>query len=620
VAAVEVEDEWGVVKVAAGDPVKIGFAAGLSGAGIDVLGLDEQRGAELAVKDKPEVLGFPVELQVEDAQCNAEGGQTVATKLVADPQIVALVGHMCSSSCTPASKVYEQNGYTMVSPSCTAPSLTNPDLDGTTAFFRTCWNDKIQGPAAAKFVYETLGVSKVATIHDGSPYAEQLGQEFTKGFEALGGEVVAAEAVNVGDTDMRPVLTRIKAAEPELIYFSAFVAEGGFLRSQMADVGMEEVMFMGADGIKADEFIKAAGDAAEGVYASAGNPAEAGPDLPKFLEAYKAEYGEDPIAPFHAQAYDAYMVIANAIEQVGVVDADGNLMIGRKALNDAIRGTTGYQGLSGMITCDESGDCAEGTVSVSMVKGGEWVAAEAPAAPAVAEGLPDLGGREVVVAVENAYPPFNFIDEETGEPVGWDFDAWRAVCKLVNCTPVFKETAWEGIFEAAAAGEFDVAADGITITAERDEVVDFSDPYMLYGQVVLVRADETDITDKDALVELTEKTVGVQLATTNEATAIELVGEDRVESYDTFDMAVVALMGGDVDAVIIDDVAAFGFIAVNPGQLKIAGERFTSEELGFVFQPGSDLIDPVNAAISALKADGTWDELFTKWFIEYKPE
>jgi peptide/nickel transport system substrate-binding protein len=381
---VEVEDEWGVVTVAAGDPIKIGFAAGLSGAGIDVLGLDEQRGAELALKDKPEVLGFAVELQVEDDMCNAEGGQTVATKFVADPQIVALIGHMCSSSCTPASKVYEQNGYTMVSPSCTAPSLTNPDLDGTAAFFRTCWNDKIQGPAAANFVYETLGLTKVATIHDGSPYAEQLGQEFTKAFEEFGGEVVAAEAVNVGDTDMRPVLTRIKAAEPELIYFSAFVAEGGFLRSQMADVGMEDVKFMGADGIKADEFIKAAGDASEGVYASAGNPAEAGPDLPAFLEAYEAEYGEAPIAPFHAQAYDAYMVIANAIEQVGVVDADGNLLIGRKALNDAVRGTTGYQGLSGKITCDEDGDCAEGTVAVSMVQGSAWVAAEAAPAEAAA--------------------------------------------------------------------------------------------------------------------------------------------------------------------------------------------------------------------------------------------
>jgi ABC-type transport system substrate-binding protein/ABC-type branched-subunit amino acid transport system substrate-binding protein len=383
--AAAVEDEWGVVKVAKGDPIKVGFAAGLSGAGIDVLGLDEQRGAELAVKDKPEILGFPVELQVEDEQCSAEGGQTVATKLVADPQIVALVGHMCSSSCTPASKVYEQNGYTMISPSCTAPSLTNPDLDGTTAFFRTCWNDKIQGPAAAKFVYETLGVKKVATIHDGSPYAEQLGQEFSKAFEALGGEIVAAEAVNVGDTDMRPVLTRIKAAGPELIYFSAFVAEGGYLRSQMADVGMEGVMFMGADGIKADEFIKAAGDAAEGVYASAGNPAEAGPDLPKFLEAYEATYGEKPIAPFHAQAYDAYMVIANAIEKVGQVDADGNLLIGRKALNDAIRGTKDYQGLSGKISCDENGDCGAGSVAVSMVQGGQWVAAEVAAAPPAEE-------------------------------------------------------------------------------------------------------------------------------------------------------------------------------------------------------------------------------------------
>jgi peptide/nickel transport system substrate-binding protein len=383
-AAVEVEDEWGVVKVAKGDPIIIGFAAGLSGAGIDVLGLDEQRGAELAVKDKPELLGFPVELQVEDEQCSAEGGQTVATKLVANPQIVALVGHMCSSSCTPASKVYEQNGYTMVSPSCTAPSLTNPDLDGTAAFFRTCWNDKIQGPAAAKFVYETLGVTKVATIHDGSPYAEQLGQEFASGFEALGGEVVAAEAVNVGDTDMRPVLTRIKAAGPELIYWSGFVAEGGYLAAQMPDVGMEDVMFMGADGIKADEFIKAAGDRAEGVYASAGNPAEAGADLPTFLEAYKAEYGEDPIAPFHAHAYDAAMLIMNAIEQVGVADADGNLMIGRKALNEAIRGTTGYKGLTGTLTCDENGDCGVGSVAVSMVQGGQWVAAEAAPAEAAA--------------------------------------------------------------------------------------------------------------------------------------------------------------------------------------------------------------------------------------------
>jgi len=390
-AVAVVEDEWGVVKVAKGDPIKVGFAAGLSGAGIDVLGLDEQRGAELALKDKPEVLGFAVELQVEDAMCSAEGGQTVATKFVADPQIVAVLGHMCSSSCLPSSKVYEQNHYSMVSPSCTAPALTMPVLDATEIFNRTCWSDVIQGPAAGKFVYETLGVSKAATIHDGSPYAEQLGQEFAKGFEALGGEIVAAEAVNVGDTDMRPVLTRIKAGEPGLIYWSGFVAEGGYLAAQMPDVGMEDVLFMGADGIKADEFIKAAGDRAEGVYASAGDLAEAGPALPKFLEAYEAEYGEAPIAPFHAHAYDAYMVIVNAIEQVGQTDADGNLMIGRKALRDAIRATKDHQGLSGKIACDENGDCGTGSVAFSMVQAGAWVSAEAPAA--VAEGKTFIFGR-----------------------------------------------------------------------------------------------------------------------------------------------------------------------------------------------------------------------------------
>jgi polar amino acid transport system substrate-binding protein len=238
-----------------------------------------------------------------------------------------------------------------------------------------------------------------------------------------------------------------------------------------------------------------------------------------------------------------------------------------------------------------------------------------PTATPKPAGLPDLGGREVRVAVENAYPPFNYIDEATGEAVGWDYDAWREICKRLNCKPVFVETAWEGIFEAAAAGEFDVAADGITITDERKKVVAFSDPYMEYGQVILVRADETDIKDKDSLIALKDKIVGVQLGTTNEATAIKLVGEDRVRSFDTFDLPVSALIAGDVDAVIIDEVAAVGFMNENPGKLKIAGPRVTSGEfLGFVFQQGSDLIEPVNAALAAMKADGTLDKLLDKWF------
>ncbi|NPV09939.1 MAG: branched-chain amino acid ABC transporter substrate-binding protein [Anaerolineae bacterium] len=367
--SVQVEDEWGVVTVAKGDPIRIGLGAALSGAGLDILGIDEQRGAELAISDKGTIMGFEIELVAEDDVCSAEGGITVANKFVSDPSIVAVVGQMCSSGCLAAMDIYQEHGYTMVSPSCTAVVLTTR---GNESFHRVCWNDAIQGPAAAKFLREEVGVETVATVHDGSPYGEGLVNEMAAAFEAAGGTVVAREAVNVGDTDMRPLLERIKSAGPEAIYFGGFVAEGAYLASQRVDVGMEDVVFMGADGILATDFIRAAGEAAEGVYASAANPAEAGAGMEKFLADYEAAYGEKPPAPFHAHAYDAAMVIMNAIEKVAQVDAEGNLLIGRKALNEAIGSTANYQGLSGVITCDEVGNCGTGTVAVSQVRNGAF--------------------------------------------------------------------------------------------------------------------------------------------------------------------------------------------------------------------------------------------------------
>ncbi len=363
------EDEWGVVVVKKGDPIRIGFGAALSGAGLDILGIDEQRGAELAVADKGDIQGFSIELVAEDDLCSSEGGTTVANKFVSDPSIVAVLGQMCSSGCLAAMDIYQQNNYTMVSPSCTGVVLTTR---GNVAFHRVCWNDRIQGPAAAQFLRDELGIERLATIHDGSPYGEGLVNEMAKAFTAQGGTVVSQEAVNVGDTDMRPLLERIKASDPQALYFGGFVAEGAYLASQRVDVGMDQVVFMGADGILATDYIKAAGEASEGTYASAANPADAGSGMEKFLADYKAAYGEEPPAPFHAHAYDAGMVIMNAIEKVAEVDADGNLQIGRKALNEAISSTTGYQGLSGTITCDPSGDCGTGTVAVSEVKDGEF--------------------------------------------------------------------------------------------------------------------------------------------------------------------------------------------------------------------------------------------------------
>lgn len=242
----------------------------------------------------------------------------------------------------------------------------------------------------------------------------------------------------------------------------------------------------------------------------------------------------------------------------------------------------------------------------------------APAAPA-ASALPDLGGRKVIVAVENAYPPFNFIDKATNKGTGWDYDAWQQICKLLNCQPVMTEAAWDGIFEAAAAGQYDVVADGVTMTEERKLKVAFSTSYMHYGQVVLVRADETRFTDSKSLAALPDTTLASQLGTTNEKKAIEIIGETRVKSFDTFDASVLALMSKDVDGVVIDQPAALGFMAANKGKLKFLDELLTSEDLGFVYKQGSDLVAPVNAALAAMKASGDLDKLYQKWFVDYVP-
>lgn len=245
---------------------------------------------------------------------------------------------------------------------------------------------------------------------------------------------------------------------------------------------------------------------------------------------------------------------------------------------------------------------------------------EAQSEPATNAGsLPDLGGKEIIVAVENAYPPFNFISKDTNQGAGWDFDAWQEICALLNCKPVMTEAAWDGIFEAVAAGQYDVVADGVTITEERKQKVAFSDPYLQYGQVILTRADESRFSDDKTLAALIDTKVASQLGTTNEAKAIEIVGEARVSSFDTFDASVLALLSQDVDAVIIDQPAALGFMAANKDKLKIVGDALTSEALGFVFKQGSDLIGPVNAALAELEANGKLEELYQRWFVNYVP-
>ncbi len=242
--------------------------------------------------------------------------------------------------------------------------------------------------------------------------------------------------------------------------------------------------------------------------------------------------------------------------------------------------------------------------------GGQPAAPAATEAPAAGK-LPDLGGKTVVVAVENAYPPFNMIDEATGKGVGWDYDTVTEICKRINCVPEFKEAAWDGIFPAMQAGEYDWLADGVTYTAERDEIVDFSIPYVTVGQVLLVRADETaTLDDFKANPDLL---VGTQIGTTNEIVAKETFPDKEIQSFEDFGAAVLALISNDIDAVVIDTVSATGYMKENEGKLKNGGQITSDEKLAFVFPPGSDLRAAVDAALQSMIDDGTLEALNKKW-------
>lgn len=369
----ECTDAIGCVTIAPGDPIRIAYALVISGPN-ETLGVDSRRGVEIAIEDKGDVLGHPVELVGEDAMCSAEGGQTALTKLTSDPSLIGIIGTNCSSAGEPASRIASDAGMVLISPSNTAPSLTDPNMSWNPGYLRSCHNDTVQGAAMAKYVYDELGLRTAATIHDGSPYAEQLQQVFAETFESMGGAITAQEAVNSGDTDMRPILTTIAADSPEFLYYPIFIAEGGFITVQAGEIaGLENTTLAGADGMYSPDFIEAAGDAAEGMYISGPNLAFGNAMYDHFLEVHTEKYGEDPLSVFHAHAYDGASMLMAAVEKVAEQDEDGTLHIGRQALRDALYATSDFAGITGMLNCDEYGDCADPEIAVNQITNGEYV-------------------------------------------------------------------------------------------------------------------------------------------------------------------------------------------------------------------------------------------------------
>ena len=242
---------------------------------------------------------------------------------------------------------------------------------------------------------------------------------------------------------------------------------------------------------------------------------------------------------------------------------------------------------------------------------------------ALADGhMPNLDGREVVIVTENAYPPLQFVDPASGQPIGWEYDAMEIIAERLNITVVYETISWDAMIAAVSEGQFDMGMTGITIREDRAEMVDFSDSYMTSQMRMLVRAGEDRFTDAASFAADDDLLIGSQAGTTPFYVGVYEVldgneANPRIQLFETFGAAVQGLLTEDVDMVLTDATAGEGYVRANPEGLAIIGEPLGTEDFGFIFPRGSDLVEAMNAAIASMREDGTLDELNQRWFVDY---
>ena len=347
-----------------GQVIKIGFVAPLTGDQAPH-GEDMLHGATLALEQAQIqgaiVSGYRLELVALDDQRNPTQAVAAAKKLVADPDLVAAVSHLNSSCTMPASAIYHQAGLLQITPVSSNPQISRQGFE---TFYRTCATDDLQGPAAALFAVRELGARRIFIIDDMTTYGRGLANEFEKKLTALGAEVFGHEGITQGDKDFTPLLTKIKAMGPQLVYFAGMFPEGALLIKQRADLGMGG-HFLGGDGLFDPVLIElATPQAAEGVYLTTiGSDVHQIPTAQAFVKAYEARYG--PIGAYSAYAYEATSLVIRVITQAGKRD--------RQAVLAAMKTLKDYPGLFGTQNFDERGDSLIRDIGLFTVKSGTFV-------------------------------------------------------------------------------------------------------------------------------------------------------------------------------------------------------------------------------------------------------
>lgn len=365
-------DSHGCAVFVPGQTIKIGMGAPMTGDNA-AFGQDISQAAMLAVSDAGSFMGFTFELVAEDDGGTPSGGAAVANTFVADPQVVAIAGHIFSGATNAAMPIYEAASIPMMSPSATNPTLTTT---GSKVFNRCAFTDAVQGRFAAAYLYNNLKFTKLAILHDGRAYGQGVAQAVNDEFTRLGGTVVAFQAIAPGESDYSAVLADISSKQPEALYYGGYTAEAVVIVNQMKSSGLEGVTFFSDDGTFGQDFLDLTGANGEGAYSTSLLP-NASEARAKFDAAFLATYGRPAgtLSPYTWTAYDSAAVLVKAIESVAIWGGDGRLYIPRSALVTAVRATKDYQGTSGTITCDPTGECGSGPTFVIDV-GGKWV--EAP--------------------------------------------------------------------------------------------------------------------------------------------------------------------------------------------------------------------------------------------------
>lgn len=363
-----VDDEFGCAVIPAGETIKIGMGAPMLG-DYSMFGIDISQAVALALSMDDGFEGWTYELVAEDTGGAPEGGAAVANKMVTDPTVVAIAGHIFSGSTDAAIPVYDKAGLPMMSPSATNPDLTQK---GSSVFNRLAFTDADQGKAAAELLFNELGFTRIGVMHDGGTYGQGLADVVQATFESLGGEVVAYEAVTPGEADYVSVLSAVADADPEAVYFGGYAAEAIVMMNQWVQAGLEDVLFFGCDGTYGVEFTEKTGQNGEGAIAASLVPPDSDEKL-AFDAAYAAEFPTEAgeLSAFTWSSFDTGGVLIAAIEKVAFVK-DGTLYVPRGALVQAVR-ETDYEGLTGLVRCDEIGECnASGPVFYEVVDGA-WV-------------------------------------------------------------------------------------------------------------------------------------------------------------------------------------------------------------------------------------------------------